>query len=149
MKIKKRSKRSRLRGSKTAGYGYRKKHKGGKGEHGGRGMAGTGKRAGHKIMWVYKYAPNYFGKRGFKSRKKIKSKLKIINIDDIEEKLEKFLQSGVAKKTAKGMELNLKKYKILGRGDIKNKIIIHAGSISKEAREKIVKAGGEILEKRG
>lgn len=144
VRITKRSKRSRLRGAKTCGYGFRKKHKGGKGEHGGRGMAGSGKRAGQKITWIQRYHPNYFGKRGFHSKKK---NLKVINLDEIEERMHKFLEKKIAKKTSKGIELKLKDYKILGRGELKEKLIIEAAAFSKEATEKIKKAGGELIKK--
>ncbi|RLG13518.1 hypothetical protein DRN69_05460 [Candidatus Pacearchaeota archaeon] len=42
-------------------------------------------------------------------------------------------------------EINLKDYKILGQGDVKNKLIIKAKEASKSAIEKVKKAGGEIL----
>jgi len=43
MKLKKRNKRSRIRGTRTCGWAM-KKHKG-SGNRGGKGMSGTGKRA--------------------------------------------------------------------------------------------------------
>jgi ribosomal protein L15 len=43
VKIKKRDKRSRIRGRRTCGHGSRKKARG-KGGKGGKGLAGTGKR---------------------------------------------------------------------------------------------------------
>lgn len=140
----KRSRRSRLRGRKTCGYGSRKKHRG-KGSRGGKGMAGTGKRADHRKTWVLKYKPDYFGKRGFKPPKKIeKEKVKIINVDEIEKQLGIFLSRGIAKKTPAGIELNLQGYKVLGAGDVHNKFIIKAKAFSKQAKDKIEKAGGKI-----
>ena len=53
MKIKKRNKQSRRRGSATAGYGARKKHKK-SGHRGGKGMSGSGKRADHKKTHLQK-----------------------------------------------------------------------------------------------
>lgn len=140
----KRSRRSRLRGRKTCGYGSRKKHRG-KGSRGGKGMAGTGKRADHRKTWILKYKPDYFGKRGFKPPKKAeKEKGKIINLDEIEKKLDIFLSKGIAKKTSAGVELNLQGYKVLGAGDAHNKLIIKAKAFSKQAKDKIEKAGGRI-----
>ena len=49
------------------------------------------------------------------------------------------------KKTAKGWEINLISYKILGNTDVKNKLIIRALESSKSALEKVKKAGGEII----
>ena len=42
-------------------------------------------------------------------------------------------------------EINLKKYKILGTGEVKNKLIITAKAASKSAIEKVKKMGGEII----
>lgn len=147
MKLKKRKKRSRLRGQKTCGYGFRKKHKTGKGNKGGKGMAGTGKRAGQKRTWINKHMPDYFGSHGFKSIKQVqRKKLKITNISEIEEKLPKLLGSGMAKKTPAGIELNLEGYKVLGNlhGELKNRFIIKASQASSGAKAKIEKSGGRI-----
>ncbi len=136
---KKRSKRSRLRGRRTCGYGSRKKHRG-KGSKGGKGMAGTGKRAGQKRTWVLKYDPNYLGKKGFTSQKKLRQrkKMKIINLSQIQEQID----NGLIKK---GGEIKLKNYKVLSRGTLKDKLIIKATAYSKKAEEKIKKAGGKII----
>lgn len=147
MRFKKRKKASRLRGSRTAFYGARKKHKGGSGCRGGVGMAGTGKRAGHRKTFVLKYMYPYFGKKGFTSKKTEKKRSNVINLDEIEKNLESLEKRKIAKKTAKGWELNLKDYKILSRGEIKNSLIINAASVSEKAREKIEKAGGEVIVK--
>ncbi|MEM2954818.1 MAG: 50S ribosomal protein L15, partial [Candidatus Nanoarchaeia archaeon] len=95
---KKRSKRSRIRGRRSCGMGARNNLRG-KGSYGGKGMAGTGKRAGQKHTWVLKYAPNYFGKKGFSSLKKLKKEKeqREINLDEIKEKLEYFIERGIAK----------------------------------------------------
>jgi len=138
---KKRKKRSRLRGRKTCGYGSRKKHRG-KGSRGGKGMAGTGKRADHHKTFILKYMPGYFGKRGFKPIKK--RELTKINLDEIEKKLDMFLQSGIAKRTPDGIEINLQNYKILGAGKLSSKFIVKAKAFSSQAKDKIEKAGGKI-----
>jgi large subunit ribosomal protein L15 len=139
----KRSKRSRVRGRKTCGGGNRKKRRG-KGSKGGKGMAGTGKRAGHHVTFVNRYLPNYLGrKKGFTSLKKIKGKE--ITLFKISEQLDKFLKTGIAKKTDKGIEINLENYKILSQGKLKQPLIIKAISFSKAAVQKIKEAGGEAL----
>jgi large subunit ribosomal protein L15 len=137
----KRNKRSRLRGRRTCGWGSRKKHRG-KGSRGGRGMAGTGKKAGQKLTFIHRYYERYFGKSGFNSLKK--EKLKVINLRDISKNMEKFLAGGIAKKTADGIEINLKGYKILSEGNVAEKVIISASSASEKSKEKIEKAGGKI-----
>jgi len=139
--MKKRKKRSRLRGRRTCGFGSRKKHRG-KGSRGGCGMAGTGKRAGQKITWLLKNMPNYLGKKELKS---YRAKLKAINLGDINERLDSLIKKGFAKKTSEGIEINLKDYKILGNGNINEPLIIKATSFSKSAEEKIKAKGGQAI----
>lgn len=143
MEVKKRNRRSRIRGTRVCGYGFGKKHKG-KGSKGGVGMAGTGKKAGQKVTLIHAKFPDYFGKKGFKSIKQIKNTEKIINLLEIEKYMDKLTKKGIAKKTAEGIELNLPNYKILGFGEVKNKLIIKARAVSAGAKEKIEKAGGRI-----
>ena len=143
--MKKRSKRSRLRGKRTCGYGGKKKHRG-KGSKGGKGMAGSGKRAGQLRTWVFKYEPKYLGKRGFTSQKKLKRKLKTINLSQIQDHINDFLKKGLAKKNPQGIELEIRGYKVLGGGNLGtlDKYIIKSTSFSKKAEEKIKKAGSKI-----
>lgn len=147
MKIKKRKKSSRMhgRGMGTHGWGSRKQHRS-SGNRGGRGMSGTGKRADHKKTLITKlYGNKYFGKQGVTSKGTKKDKRKKINLQTIELNLENYEKKGIAKKTSKGFEIDLKGYKILGNGEIKNKLFIKAGEASKPAMEKVKKSGGEIL----
>jgi len=142
MKIKKRTKSSRMHGRKmgTHGHGARKKAKK-SGHRGGIGMSGSGKRADHKKTLVLKkYGHSYFGKQGITSRGTRRDIRKRINLKDIELNLNK-----LGKKTGDKWEINLKGYKILGEGEIKNKLIIKAKEASKIALEKIKKSGGEII----
>lgn len=141
-KIHKRKKVSRMHGRKmgTHGWGARKKHKK-SGHRGGTGMAGTGKRGDQKITLVTKlYGHDYFGKQGITSRKTKRDNRQRINLQQIEKNLDRY-----GKKTAKGWEVNLSKYKILGEGEIKEKLIIKAKEASKSSIEKVKKAGGEII----
>jgi len=132
MKLVKRKKFSRMRGTRTHGWAM-KKHKG-KGNRGGVGMSGTGKRADQKKTLINKlYKNKYFGKSGITSRKTQKIKKYTINLQDIE------------KKFPNQKEISLEKYKILGQGEINSKLIIKAGSASKSAIEKIKKLGGNII----
>lgn len=149
-KTKKRKKASRMRGrgQGTHGWGARKKHKK-SGHRGGKGMAGTGKRADQKKTLVTKlYGHGYFGKQGITSRGTEKEKRLRINIRDIEMNIESLMKKGVAKKTEKGIEVNLSEYKILDFSEEykpRNKFFIKAAQASKSAVEKVKKAGGEIL----
>ncbi|MBI2046791.1 uL15 family ribosomal protein [Candidatus Pacearchaeota archaeon] len=141
MKIKKRDKKSRIRGRKTCGWGARKKHRG-KGSRGGKGMAGTGKRADQKKTLILRKGVEYFG-----SKRKLLKKtfIDVINVGDINKNMDKYLAEGKAKKTNDAIELDLKELKILGDGEVDKKIIIKAKAASKPAVEKIEKAGGKIV----
>jgi len=131
MKLKKRKKSSRTRGSRTCGFSA-KLHKG-SGSKGGKGMAGSGKRADQKKTLVEKlYGHKYFGKRGITSNKTAKEKVQVLNVGDIEKRF------GAGK-------LILKDYKILGGGEVKKKFIINAKAASNSAIDKIKKAGGDII----
>lgn len=144
VKTHKRKKSSRMHGRKmgTSGHGSRKQHRSA-GNRGGRGMAGSGKRADHKKTLVQKlYGNDYFGKQGITSRGTKRDKRDRINLKQIVANLEKF-----GKKTAKGWEINLSNYKVLGEldGELEEKLIIKCLSASKSASEKVKKAGGEIV----
>lgn len=132
MKFKKK-KMQRMRGTGTHGWGCRKKHRG-KGSRGGFGMAGTGKRADtKKISILKKYGHAYYGKRGFNRPQKILSKSKTLNLFQLK-KLNK-------------LDIDLTKLgytKLLGTGEVDKKYKIIVNQISKSAKEKIEKAGGEV-----
>lgn len=139
MKIKKRNKSSRYRGSQTAKRGAKERTRG-SGNQGGKGWAGTGKRADQKkTLIINLYGNNYFGKSKTLRRGTKPKKLKVINLTDIENKL-----SYLSKKDT----LDLDGYKILGEGDLKSKIKIKASAASKSAIEKIKKSGGDIILKK-
>ena len=147
MKLKKRNKSSRMhgRGAGSHGWGSRKKHKK-SGHRGGKGMAGTGKRADQKKSLIIKlYGNEYFGKQGITSRGTERDTRKRINLGDIELNLNSYIKRGLAKKGKDGIEINLENYKVLGDGELKSKLIIKALEASKSAIEKVKKLGGEII----
>jgi large subunit ribosomal protein L15 len=138
----KRRKSSRMHGHGrgTHGWGDRKKHKK-SGHKGGKGMSGSGKRADQKKTLVLKlYGNEYFGKQGITSRGTERDVRQRINIDTIEKNLESY-----GKKEGDKWVINLENYKILGNGEVKNKLLIQALDASKSAIEKIEKAGGQIV----
>lgn len=132
MKVKKRKRVTKRRGSHTHGRGAKKKARG-KGHRGGIGNAGTGKRADHKKTRVLnEFGNSYFGKSKT-WRKKLPIKLNVINLNQISDKF-------------KGKsEANLKGYKILSQGNLLEKIKITASAASKTAIDKVKKLGGDIL----
>ncbi len=145
MRTHKKKKSTRMRGNAmgTHGWGARKKHKK-TGHKGGKGMSGSGKRSDQKKTLVLKlYGHKYFGKQGITSKGTKRDTRQRINLQTIELNLEKY-----GKKVGDKWEINLSKYKILGTGEVKNKLIIKAKEASKSAIEKVKKMGGEILLKK-
>ena len=141
MKLKKRRKSRKMYGTRTHGFAA-KKHKG-KGNVGGKGMSGTGKKAGQKKTFVLRFLYPYFGRAG---KLHAKSKLKQINLNDIEMNLASMLKTGKAKKGKDGIEIKFENHKILGEGEVKEKLIITAESFSESAKMKIEKAGGKAID---
>ena len=123
----------------------------GKGKTSGRGVKGQKSRSGVSIksfeggqMPLYRRLP----KRGFNPIGK--TKIAILNLDKIQTyidkkniKLSETLNSEVLKKL-KLINKNSLKLKILGSGNIKDKINIEADLASKSAIEKLEKVGGSI-----
>ncbi len=125
MVLRRRKKTRKMRGSKTHGYGAKKKHRG-KGNKGGFGYAGSHK---HKWSYIVKYEPDHFGKKRLTGLNK---KVKTINLFE----LEKF-----------DGEVNLEKMgytKLLGTGKITKPLNVIVRSWTKKAEEKIKAVGGTI-----
>ena len=123
----------------------------GKGKTSGRGVKGQKSRSGVAIksfeggqMPLYRRLP----KRGFKSFNQ--ENIAILNLDKIQSFIDKktintseVLNSSSLKKL-RLINKNSKKLKILGTGEIKDKINIEADLVSKSALEKLEKIGGSI-----
>ena len=123
----------------------------GKGKTSGRGVKGQKSRSGVAIksfeggqMPLYRRLP----KRGFKTlNKKNIAILNLSKIQNIYEKNKNDLKAPLDLKTLKDKKLINKKYlqlKILGSGELKTKIDITANFASKQAKEKVEKAGGKL-----
>ncbi|MFQ5800504.1 MAG: uL15 family ribosomal protein, partial [Candidatus Hydrothermarchaeales archaeon] len=94
----------KMRGSRTCGGGSHKKSRG-VGSRGGRGMAGTHK---GRWSWVVKNAPDYFGReKGFK--RPLSERPAIINLHELDEKIEELLSEGLAKKKGDKVEIDVTK----------------------------------------
>ena len=123
----------KMRGKKTFGYGSKKKHRGA-GSRGGRGLAGSFK---HKKLKILKENPDHYGKHGFRRRnRKTVNSINLRDLDNLSQKLGK-------------KKLNLKELgynKVLGKGQVTQKLEIEADSFSKKAKEKIEEAGGKAIE---
>lgn len=145
MTVNKRKKNTRQRGHKTHGWGAKKKHRG-QGNRGGRGMAGTGKRADSKKPSIWK-DKDYFGKHGFVS-KTPKVKINAVNISYVEEHLNIFLSKNLIKKENEVYNVELEKLgfnKLLGDGNVSLKFKIKTPYASKTAIDKVKEAGGEVV----
>lgn len=140
-KLVKRKKSSRIHGKNmgTAGTGARK-NKRGSGNRGGIGMSGTGKRADHKKTLVQKlHGHGYFGKQGITSKRSKRDIRQRINVGEIQSNLERF-----AKKKGDGFEVSMPTYKILGAGEVKDKLFITCMEISESAKAKVEAANGTV-----
>ena len=123
----------------------------GKGKTSGRGVKGQKSRSGVAIKsFEGGQMPLYrrLTKRGFNPIKQ--EKIAILNLDKIQSFIEKktintaeVLNSSSLKKL-KLIDKNSKKLKILGSGEIKDKINIEADLASKSALKKLEKIGGSI-----
>ena len=125
----------------------------GKGKTSGRGVKGQKSRSGVAIksfeggqMPLYRRLP----KRGFNPIKK-KEKYEIINLSKIQLLIDKKIISPNSKidlnllKTNKLIKKNTKRFKILGIGDIKDKIKVDTDLVSKSAKVKLSKSGSEFI----
>ena len=123
----------------------------GKGKTSSRGHKGQKSRSGVSIksfeggqMPLYRRLP----KRGFKALNK--DNIAILNLSKIQSMLDKKkneLKNQIDLKILKEKKLVQSKYiklKILGSGEIKNNVEISAHFASKQALEKMIKAGGKI-----
>jgi len=125
----------------------------GKGKTSGRGHKGQKARSGIAIksfeggqMPLYRRLP----KRGFNSIKKNNNNIAIINLQQLQEFISKgklntkiLINLNELKKN-KILKNKINKIKLLGNGDIKDKINLEVDFISKSAKEKIEKNGSSI-----
>ena len=108
----------------------------GKGSKGGKGYGG-----GHKHKWTYmvKYEPDHYGAEPNKSLKK--ERTPILNVWQ----LEQLARNGKLQQSAGKYEASFPEHKILGFGNIKTAMVVRALAFSKDAEQKIQKAGGQAV----
>lgn len=137
--VKRRSSKNK---SGSNGYGSSKKNRGA-GNRGGRGNAGSGKKGQSKNM--RKEGVNKLGEEGFNSRKDPQNG---INLRDIDQKLDSFVEEGFAEETGEGYVFHAKEAgydKILGAGQIRKSVEIRAESFSSSAERKIEESDAEAV----
>lgn len=144
MVINKDKKVKKQRGSKTHGYGSMKKNRGA-GNRGGRGNAGSGKRADtiKPSLWKRRVKLQKFG---FKKHG-IKPDVKTIDIRELESRLDELVKNKFAQSDKDLYTIDLRKAgytKLLGNGQATKKMNITVDNCSGKAAEKIAAAGGAI-----
>ncbi|HLD79015.1 MAG TPA: uL15m family ribosomal protein [Candidatus Nanoarchaeia archaeon] len=141
----KRKKVVKYRGGSTHGGGARKKRRGA-GSRGGRGFAGSGKRAGHMKMKHVK-AGHIMGQHGFTSKSRTNGKA--VNVHYFTSKrVQKLVAEGKALKEGAFYSIDLGALgytKLLGTGNTSLKLKITVAKCSPRAVEKIKAAGGEVV----
>lgn len=126
MPVKFKQKTRKWRGRTSHGWGHKKKHRGG-GSQGGRGLGGSHK---HKFSYVTSKEPDRYGYKGFYSKKK---RAKAINLHEL------------AKMEGSVFDLRKLGYgKLLGKGTITRAVTVKVDFASKQAKDKIEKAGGKL-----
>jgi large subunit ribosomal protein L15 len=140
---------SNLRAPKKANRNKKRIGRGmgsGTGKTSGRGHKGQGSRSGSSLMRGFEGGQmplhRRLPKRGFTNI--FRTEYTVVNLDRLAELGEKELT--VEKLTERGL---LKKrnelIKVLGSGELKGALIVHAHKFSKSAQEKIEKAGGKAV----
>ena len=124
----------------------------GKGKTSGRGVKGQKSRSGVAIksfeggqMPLYRRLP----KRGFNpiNKKNLIAIISLTRIQDIIKKKAPFAKDKINLSNLQKFKLINKKYKklkLLGSGDLKDKLNIEVNAISKSAKKKVEKAGGTV-----
>jgi len=132
------------RGSRTCGWGRVGQHRK-SGSRGGFGRAGLHK---HKWTWTVKYAPDYFGKHGFRCPTG-RGEVKTINLRQLSELVEELLAEGKLKPGENGkIEVDLSQLgfeKLLGEGRVTRPLLVKAEDFSEEAERKLAEAGGQAI----
>lgn len=141
MKFKQKKTRKK-RGSTYHGWGRGASHHKGAGNRGGRGRAGSGKKADQMkpSFWEEKV-----GKHGFSSKSRFK--ISTINISKLQSSLADLTAKGSASKKESGFAVDLKKEgydKLLGTGKPTIPLFISVDFASAGAVEKIKAAGGSV-----
>ena len=147
MVVRKEKKSRKLRGkTRTMGWGRVGQHRK-SGSRGGFGAVGFHK---HKWIWVIKYAPNWYGKRGFVSVQQIRKyrKIKVINVGELDELAKTMLMKNVAAKEGDLIVIDTIQMgydKVLGEGRATLPLKVIAKEVTETAKKKIKEAGGTVV----
>ncbi|MEM4790451.1 MAG: uL15m family ribosomal protein [Thermofilum sp.] len=132
------------RGSRTCGWGRVAQHRR-SGRKGGRGRVGYHK---HKWSWAVKYAPDWYGRRGFTQPPNLVAKWVTMNVGELDEKVEELVRQGVAVKVGDEYHVDLLKLgvnKLTGEGRVTRKLVVKTIAATKKAVAKIEQANGRVI----
>ncbi|MHA1509174.1 MAG: uL15m family ribosomal protein [Promethearchaeota archaeon] len=143
----------KMRGTRTVGYGRVGQHRKA-GQRAGKGKT-TGWKKSKKSYYLKQKELGFpdpdwdFGKKGFKRPQDIRRiyNVNTLNIKDLDVTIEDLTLKNIATKTGATYSINMKDLnvqKILGRGEVNNKINVTVDKASKRAIEKIESAGGKV-----
>ncbi len=142
MVVNKRKKVTKYRSHTTHGGGHRKKRRGA-GSRGGRGRAGTGKRASQKVAGI----TVTLGRKGFTSH--AGASIRSVNLNYFTQKrLDQLVAAKKVTKKGDVYSVDLVKVgfdKLLGAGVVQAKLQVKARQWSAHAESKITAAGGSIV----
>ncbi len=143
MTVKRTPKMRKRRGSRTHGWGL--VHRG-SGQKGGAGNAGSGKKADAKKPSFW-HRPS--GRNGFVPQNpRHNLKQLTLNLQEIEQHLSQWLQTGTARKAGEQIHVDLTKIeitKLLGKGTVSRKFTITVPAASASSIKKVQAAGGSVV----
>ncbi|MEM2874025.1 MAG: uL15m family ribosomal protein [Candidatus Nanoarchaeia archaeon] len=147
MVVRRKKKSRKLRGSRTHGWGFGKRHRG-KGNRPYR-SGGVGKRGAHRETAFLKEGASPIGKQGMQVLPRItKVSVILMNIKELEEQIDILVKKGIALKNVNTYDVDLTKLgfvKLLAEGQVSKKFNVICSSCSARAKEKIEKAGGSVV----
>jgi len=135
--------RKKHRGSRTCGWGRVQQHRK-SGARGGKGHIGYHK---HKWTWTVKYAPDMFGKHGF--RPPFKKEYVAINLRDLDILVNELAKRNEIPEENGKYVVDLSKYgfaKLLGSGRITKPVVVKVQYSTEKAKEKVEAAGGQVVQ---
>ena len=124
--------------------------RGGKrGAYSGKGMKGQRSRAGARFEPIIRgFIKKYHKLRGYRSKTGYRARMATVNIQDLEKNFEKTEKVSpeilLKKQLIRKIKGRVPKVKILAKGDLTKALELENCHISKQAKEKIEKAGGSV-----
>jgi large subunit ribosomal protein L15 len=94
-----------------------------------------------------KYAPEHFGKRGFKRPVAVARELRCINLKELDQLADDWLKAGKAKRVGRKIKVNLAELgydKLLGSGRVSRPFLVEVKQASELAVSKLKRAGGGV-----